>query len=198
MVIRRYFNHKATTWDEEFPKGDATIIRQMAERLAIKPGSIILDVGTGTGAFLGSLLYYTGNKGQIIALDFASKMLKKARSKGFPNNICYVCADITSIPMRPETFDTIVCHNSFPHFHNKLKALTEMKRVTKKGGRIFVCHTANRKKINSIHQKIPKLINDTIPDESEMRNLVFKAGLSKPEIDDCKESYFASTLRPLE
>ena len=70
-MIRAYFNQKAATWDKTVAERDTTKLERMAKRLRIKPGSIVLDVGTGTGVFIPFLLRETGKGGRIVALDFA-------------------------------------------------------------------------------------------------------------------------------
>ncbi|GAI08435.1 unnamed protein product, partial [marine sediment metagenome] len=82
-MIKAYFNQRAARWDETSSERDMTKLKRMAKRLDIKPGSIVLDVGTGTGVFSPFLLSGIGEGGRIIALDFAEKMLGRARAKGF-------------------------------------------------------------------------------------------------------------------
>ena len=194
-MIRAYFNQKAASWDETSSEGDMTKLERMAKRLKIKPGSIVLDVGTGTGVFIPFLLREIGKGGRIIALDFAEKMLRRAQAKGFNGNIDYLCAEVTNIPLRNEIFDIIVCHSSFPHFPHKSRDLTELNRVIKKGGRLLICHTASRSRINQIHRRNPVVENDIIPDESEMQIILLRAGFTKIKIDD-GESYLASARKP--
>ncbi len=194
-MVRVYFNQKAASWDETSSERDTAKLERMAKRLRIKPGSIVLDVGTGTGAFLPFLLREIGGGGRIAALDFAEKMLKRARAKGFNGNIDYLCADVTNIPLGNEIFDIIVCYSSFPHFPDKSRALTEMKRVTKRGGRLLICHTSSRASINEIHCQIHAVENDIIPDEDEMQIILLGAGFIEIKIDD-SESYLASARKP--
>ncbi|MBA7483519.1 Ubiquinone/menaquinone biosynthesis C-methyltransferase UbiE [subsurface metagenome] len=195
VMIRAYFNQKAASWDETSSERDTTKLARMAKRLDIKPGSIVLDVGTGTGVFIPFLLREIGKGGRIIALDFAEKMLRRARAKGFNGNIDYLCADVTNIPLGDEIFDIIVCYSSFPHFPDKSGALAEMSRVIKRGGRLLICHTSSRASINEIHRQIPVVESDIIPDEGEMRIILLRAGFIEIKIND-SESYLASARKP--
>ncbi len=196
-MIKEYFNEKAAIWDEEVSEKDVTKLERMARRLDIKSGSIVLDVGTGTGVFLPFLLSRVGDSGQIVAIDFAEEMLKIARAKRFNGNVCYLCADIADIPRDDETFDNVVCYSSFPHFQDKPGALAEIFRVTRSGGRLFICHTSNRDEINEIHRQIPVVQNDIIPDADEMHGLLSVAGFIDIKIEDDEGSYLSSARKPL-
>jgi len=160
------------------------------------PGARVLDVGTGTGVFIPFLLSKIGSNGQIVALDVAEKMLKKAVSKSFDGDICYLNADVNDLPLSDETFDSVVCYSSFPHFQDKPRALFEIIRVTRNGGNLFICHTSSRADINGIHCDIPDVANDLIPDGDEMRRMLLEAGFVSINIEDFSESYFCSAWKP--
>ncbi len=194
-MTRMYFNGKADIWDEKVAEKDNGRLENMAQRLDILPGSKVLDVGTGTGVFVPFLLGKIGRKGRLVCLDFAEEMLKKARAKDFKGNIEYVCADIASTRFGDETFDTVVCYSSFPHFQDKPKALKEIRRVLKRGGKLFMCHTSSRVSINQIHQQIPELSNDIIPIEREMRQLLSSAGFTGITILEGTNSYLANARK---
>jgi len=195
-VIRAYFNQMADTWDETISEKDITKLERMAQRLDLKPGSTVLDIGTGTGVFIPFLLNRIGKDGRLVALDIAEEMLKKAQAKGFNGDIKYLCADVTNIPLNDEIFDAVVCYSSFPHFHNKPKALNEIKRVTRRGGRLLICHTSSRAAINEIHRTIPAVQNDIIPDKSEMQEMLLTAGFVNIKVEDDSESYLATATKP--
>ena len=196
-MIRVYFNQRAAIWDETASEKDTTKLKRMARRLNIKPGSTVLDVGTGTGVFIPFLLSKIGKNGQIVALDFAEEMLRKAQAKGFNGNIDYLHADVTNIPLGEEIFDIVICYSSFPHFQNKPRALAEMNRVIKTGGKLFICHTSSQTTINQIHRQVPAMENDTIPDEEEMQIMLSMAGFTDIMIEDSSESYLASARKPI-
>jgi len=122
-------------------------------------------------------------------------MLGRAKAKGFNGNMDYLCADVTNIPLRNEIFDIVLCYSSFPHFPDKSRALAEMNRVIKRGGRLLICHTSSRARINERHRQISAVENDILPDEGEMQSLLSLTGFVNIKIDD-SESYLASARKP--
>jgi ubiquinone/menaquinone biosynthesis C-methylase UbiE len=190
-MTQSYFNNKADIWDEKIAEKDLAKLENMAKNLDIHPGSTVLDVGTGTGIFIPFLLKKVGNKGKVVCLDFAEKMLEKARKKNFKGNIEYVCSDVSDTHLGDEMFDVVVCYSSFPHFKDKAGALQEIKRLLKKGGRLFICHTSSRAFINEIHQHIPELSSDLIPDKEEMQHLLSSAGFGQVGVYGETNSYLA-------
>ena len=196
-MSRVYFNQRAAIWDETISERDTTKLERMARRLNIRPGATILDIGTGTGVFLPFLLNEVGKKGQIVALDFAEEMLGKAQAKGFNGNIAYLNADVTHIPLGEGIFDMVVCYSSFPHFQDKPRVLAEIKRVTKSGGELLICHTSSRARINQIHRQIPAVANDIVPDEGEMQIMLSMAGFTDIRLNDSGGSYLARARKPV-
>jgi len=195
-MLREYFNSKADIWDENMAEKDVNKLMQMAERLELKPGSVVLDVGTGTGIFLPYLLKKIGNNGKIVALDLAEEMLAKARAKYPDGNIEFLHADIMEIPIYEEMFNAVVCYSSFPHFRDKQKALARIMQVMKPGGRISICHTSGRDHINGIHATLPGMENDLLPSPDEMRILFSDAGFTVVKIEEDSESYLTVGEKP--
>ena len=196
-MIKEHFNRMAAIWDETVAEKNEARLRRMVERLDIKPGAVVLDVGTGTGVFLPYLLNSIGREGRIIALDFAEEMLARAAAKNFNGNIKYLCADVIDIPLPDETFDAVICYSSFPHFQDKPRALEELIRVTRCGGRLFICHTSGRDVINETHRHIPAVQNDFLPGGREMQKMLSRAGfLPDVRIEEDDESYLCYARKP--
>jgi len=194
-MSKDYFNQMADKWDKEVAEKDTAKLDKLAHSLSINRGDTVLDVGTGTGILIPHLLEKIGENGRLVALDSASEMLKKAKEKGFKGNIEYVDADVTGVPLPDVVFDAVVCYASFPHFKDKAKALIEISRLLKKGGWMFICHTASRAKINERHRKKAALANDLIPDSDEMRAMLALAGFEDVNILETEESYLASARK---
>ncbi len=92
----------------------------------IRPGSV-LDVGCGTSRF-GFIQNYTG-------IDFSEPMLEKAREK-HPDNE-YIQGDAKELPFEDNSFDNVISTRLLMHIDNWEKAVEEMHRVCKPGGRII-------------------------------------------------------------
>jgi ubiquinone/menaquinone biosynthesis C-methylase UbiE len=190
--LRAFFNEKAGTWDGSRSEKDALKLEQMSALLNLKPGSAVLDAGTGTGVFLPYILDKIGDKGRVIALDFAENMLKQACVKNGNSNIHYLQADIMTIPIEDDMFDRVICYSSFPHFNDKLKAAKEIRRVMKRGGMLSICHTSSRTHINKVHSRHSAVMNDILPDAVEMRSMLAEAGFNSIQIEDTEDSYLAT------
>lgn len=196
MVIRAYFNQQADTWDEVIAEKDTGKLERMAKRLDLEPGSTLLDVGTGTGVFLPYLLAMTGRNGRVVGLDIADRMLFRACDKGFHGKVQYICGDVMAVPCPDATFNAVVCYSSFPHFQDKPRAFREVHRVLKDGGRLLICHTTTRARINEIHAGKPMVSHDLIPDADEVREMLLAAGFTDIRIEDGPEDYLVSSRKP--
>jgi len=194
-MIRTYFNGRAAVWDEVAAEKDQFKLRQMAARLDIRPGSVVLDVGAGTGVFIPFLRQRIGGDGKILAIDIAEEMLHRARTKSCNGAVDYLNADVAHIPLPDASVDSVVCYSSFPHFQDKPGAFAEIHRVIKRGGRLFICHTSAREAINGLHNGIPEVAHDVIPEDWEMRLMLAEAGFVDVEIEDNCENYFCRALR---
>ena len=194
-MIRSYFNSMAAVWDENIAEKDTDKLNSMMERLYIKQGSAVLDIGSGTGVFIPYIMDRIGATGNLTALDFAEEMLICCKTKHSNRNIDYLHADAMLLPLTEQSFDVIVCYSCFPHFADKVKALSEIYRVLKKQGHVHICHTSSRDKINTIHRGIPAVSNDLIPDKDEMRRIMAYVGFSDIEIYDSSDNYLASGIK---
>lgn len=195
-MIREYFNSKAGIWDNVIAEKDNAKLLALANRLDINYGSRVLDVGTGTGVFTPFLLDKIGSNGELIALDIAEQMLGQFACKEYSVKVNLVQADISFAPFASDCFDSVVCYSAFPHFQNKLIALTEIYRILKNNGILYICHSSSKESINNIHRSIPHVCNDIIPDLNIMKNLLDSAGFNDNSINDLTDSYFVRASKP--
>lgn len=192
QISRKFFNDQAELWDKTARNNDPQKLQALADRLMIPEQAWVLDVGTGTGVFLPFIKEKVNHKSRIISMDYAYNMLPIAQSKNKNNSIDYICAEIETLRCPPDSFDAAICYSTFPHFHEKPRALENIFNLLKQDGWLYICHTASRETINNIHLNIPDFHDHLIPDRWEMEQLLVQAGFSKFAISDQPNSYLAA------
>jgi SAM-dependent methyltransferase len=93
-----------------------------------------LDVGTGTGALAFALAPYVA---QVVGMDTNAEYLEAAREAA-PENVTFVEGDAESLPVPYGSFDIAGCMRLLHHVHRPELTFSELARVTRPGGRIFV------------------------------------------------------------
>jgi ubiquinone/menaquinone biosynthesis C-methylase UbiE len=95
----------------------------------------VLDVGCGTGRLLRKVRE-RWPMAQLIGVDAASGMIENARQL-MPYATFYV-SKAESLPLPDASVDLVFSTASFHHWQDKEKALCEIKRVSRLGGRFFL------------------------------------------------------------
>jgi len=188
---RQYFNEKASSWDQTPRSNASQQLEALIERLDILPNTLVLDVGSGTGVFVPYIQRKVGKNGRVVCVDFAFNMLSIARSKDGFGTFAYVCAEIETVGFPFDTFDSIVCYSTFPHFHDKPLALRNIFSLLKPDANLYICHSASRDFINNIHLHIIDFYDHLIPVQDEMFVLMREAGFKDIKIEEDADSYLA-------
>jgi ubiquinone/menaquinone biosynthesis C-methylase UbiE len=99
----------------------------------------VLDVGCGTGVFAERIRRALPGA-QVWGIDLVSEMLTKGaeRWRRHAGQIVPVQADSERLPFGNGSFDVVTCANSFHHYPHQDRAIAEMHRVLKPGGRLMV------------------------------------------------------------
>ncbi len=112
---------------------------RVATTRAVAPrrGQRILDLAAGTGASSVSL---ARSGADVVAADFSVGMIAEGRRRhsGIPN-LTFAEADATALPFDHDEFDTVTMSFGLRNVNEPKKALSELLRVTKPGGRLVVC-----------------------------------------------------------
>ena len=111
----------------------------------IRQGMQVLELGCGTGALTvdAGLYQAVGSTGWVTATEPSAGMINRLHRKLYMQNIKNVSLETAvaeQIPYGDEEFDACV-GVAFFHFTDNQKALSEMKRVTRKGGSIALFET---------------------------------------------------------
>jgi demethylmenaquinone methyltransferase / 2-methoxy-6-polyprenyl-1,4-benzoquinol methylase len=112
---------------------------RVATRRAVAPraGQRILDLAAGTGA---SSVALATSGAEVVAADFSPGMIAEGRRRhgGIPN-LSFTEADATDLPFEDAEFDTVTMSFGLRNVNDPRKALRELLRVTRPGGRLVVC-----------------------------------------------------------
>ena len=93
-----------------------------------------LDAGCGTGALAFAL---APNALEVVGVDTRADYLEAGRVAA-PDNVSFVEGDVTELPFDYASFDLACCHRVLHHVRRPELAVSELARVTRPGGRIFI------------------------------------------------------------
>jgi len=134
----RAFEH--TGWNavsEAYERAIGPLTAQSAEIMldtaGVAPGCNVLDVCTGHGVLA---LAATQRGAKVCALDFAEAMVAAAH-RNVPTAECRQ-GDAQDLPYAEDTFDAVVCGYGIIHLPEPDRALVEMRRVLRPGGRVAI------------------------------------------------------------
>lgn len=130
--------HLAKIYDEKVDSNytDGCIL---IEKLEIKSGDSVLDVGCGTGRLARHVLDIIGRSGHFIGIDPMAERIKIAKEKNIYPNAFYQIGVAEELGFVPDNSLDIVYLNWVFHWVlDKEKALQEINRVLKPGGKVGI------------------------------------------------------------
>lgn len=102
-----------------------------------RPGERILDLAAGTGTSSEAL---ARDGARVVAADFSRGMLAVGRARHQDNaRVEFVFADAMALPFGDDEFDATTISFGLRNISDPHRALAELFRVTKPGGRVVVC-----------------------------------------------------------
>ncbi len=121
---------------------DASWRREIRAHLPQKNGLDLLDIATGTGNVVLSLVKDNPNIHMAYGIDLAENMLEIAKAKiktaGYQSKIMLQKADAQALPFLAETFDVVTIAFGIRNMPDLRLAFLEMYRVLKKEGRVVI------------------------------------------------------------
>jgi len=111
----------------------------LMELAQFTPGEEVVDIACGTGLVSFRAAHAVGLKGQVVATDISEKMVEiatiMAQQKGIPN-IRFMRMDAEDLQLSDQSFDVALCALGLMYVPGPVKAIQEMHRVLKPGGRM--------------------------------------------------------------
>ena len=111
----------------------------LAERLRRMLGpfngnEVALDAGCGTGAVAFAIAPHVA---EVVGVDPRTDYLEAGRATA-PDNVELVEGDVMQLPFGYAEFDIACCHRVLHHVRLPALAVSELARVTRPGGRLFI------------------------------------------------------------
>jgi ubiquinone/menaquinone biosynthesis C-methylase UbiE len=111
---------------------DGRIVDSLLDLLPLSQGSVIADIGAGTGGYSRTV----ADRGFLVyAVEPSSVMSLQA----IPHSkVQWLSGYAENIPLADESVDGVICILAMHHFSNLEKAVREMNRITKTGSFVFL------------------------------------------------------------
>lgn len=137
--VRKIYDDWAGSYDETLESWDYRAPTQAAEMLrdAAPAGSILLDVGCGTG-LTGLALRLAGFVGPIDGIDLSSTSLREAERHDVYRSLTAVDLQTLPLPILDDTYDALLCVGVLTYIPDSESVLREFARGVRSGGRILV------------------------------------------------------------
>lgn len=106
-----------------------------------RPGEFLIDVAGGTGDLARAFLERAATRGgaaNAIVADINYEMMLSGLNRGHADHLDWVCANAEHLPFPDESADCVMIGFGIRNVTHRDKALREMRRVLKPGGR-FLC-----------------------------------------------------------
>jgi ubiquinone/menaquinone biosynthesis C-methylase UbiE len=139
--LRTEFNQWAEQGrGEEMESHHISIAQQTIERMALKPGERVLDLGCGAGWATRLLAKAVeGGPGMAVGQDISDEMITRARAASTDiENVLFAVGAADEIPWRDEYFEKVLSIESFYYYPDQEVVLRELYRVLAPGGALFI------------------------------------------------------------
>jgi demethylmenaquinone methyltransferase / 2-methoxy-6-polyprenyl-1,4-benzoquinol methylase len=110
--------------------------RHTRQCLELEPGQRVLDLAAGTGVSTAEL---RRSGAQAIACDFSLGMLRAGRANKRRRRVPFVAGDALHLPFADGAFDAATISFGLRNVADVPKALGELARVVRPGGRLVIC-----------------------------------------------------------
>src|SRR5512141_3036012 len=108
------------------------------QALGTLSGGRVLDVATGRGNFISTLIENLRDYIEVVGIDTNADTLEAARENFTQDNIRFAVLDAARLDFPDESFDTVCISNSLHHLADLPQVLAEMRRVLKSNGHFIV------------------------------------------------------------
>jgi SAM-dependent methyltransferase len=118
--------------------------RVLRERLALRPGEDVLDIGSGPGFLVGEMAAAVGREGSVHGIDPSENMRQLAAARdrqAEAGSVTFGPGEANALPFPDASFDVVTSTQVYEYVTDLAGALAEVHRVLRPGGRLLVLDT---------------------------------------------------------
>jgi SAM-dependent methyltransferase len=159
----------------------------------IKPGDVVIDLGSGAGNDCFIARSQAGESGKVIGIDFTDAMIEKARANAEKlsfNNVEFRYGDIEKMPVTANTADVVVSNCVLNLVPNKRNVIKEIFRVLKTNGHFSISDIVLVGQLPENLQKAAEMYAGCVSgaiQKDEYMNLIKEAGFGAITIQKEKQ-----------
>lgn len=139
-AVRREYDALAERYDRRWARYTRESLELLRPPLAGRDAGDLLDLGCGTAALLPLLGAWGVRARRYTGADLSPEMLRAAAGKAAPGGLPagFVAASADALPFRDGAFDTVASASSLHFWERPERALGEVRRVLRPGGRLLL------------------------------------------------------------
>ena len=137
QTVRQEYDRLAEEYDWRWRRYVEDTLRSVLEATDFQGNENVLDVPCGTGELERRLLERWPDL-SLVGCDLSEGMLRQAQSKEIGRRVTWIQADASRLPFAAESFDAVICANSFHYFRAPARSLAEIHRVLRPAGRLIL------------------------------------------------------------
>ena len=133
-----------SNWVERFEKEGREIYdgrQRIIAAARIRSGSVVADIGSGTGLFTPLLSAAAGPRGKVFAVDIVPSFLKlieeRSAKAGLGNVQTLLCTE-RSVELAPNSIDSAFICDVYHHFEYPRQSLASLHLALRRGGEVFL------------------------------------------------------------
>ena len=170
---RQAFDKSYTYFLVPLPQDVIDRMGRIIAAATIRAGETVLDVGTGTGALIPQIRTY--RPGRIVACDLSANMLEQVAER-YPEVERHQ-SDIADLSLPAACVDVVFMNGMYGNIADKSKALGNIVRMLRPGGRVVISHPEGRAYVERLVKTDPYPITP-LPSHAQARTFLGSFGLT--------------------